>query len=226
MKNFGEALRQLWPTLTIRFRKNPITTTEELVEFIQTRAAYVAQTSLYGYLKTRMGTKFVKVFQDDEFAPSLALAKWRVYGICLSDLTVFCVATAMKDRQDKSECEALARLCYEQATAQGFDDPDFYSVRDQCRAEFEARLPYVNWPEAPEGEKAFTKSPEGVVEFAPVIKEFKELDREIVINSIRFRWRDVREQLRKRIDVPSVHQDWTGGGPTGPVSEETGRMNN
>ncbi|MGI9379945.1 MAG: hypothetical protein ACR2OW_09865 [Methyloligellaceae bacterium] len=217
LKNFGEALRQLWPTLTIRFRKKPITTAEELVEFIQTRAAYVAQTSLYGYLKTRMGTKFVKVFQDDEFAPSLAHAKWRVYGICLSDLTVFCVATTFKDIQTKkTDCEDFARLCFEQATLQGFDDPDYHSVRDQSRAEFEDRLPHVNWQEAPEGEKAFTESPEGVVEFAPIIKEFKELDKEIVINSTRFRWRDVRDQLRRRIDGLSVHQDWIEREPSDP----------
>ena len=40
--------------------------------------------------------------------------------------------------------------------------------------------------------------------FAPVIDEYKALDREIVTNSIRFRWRDARDQLRRRLDAPAL----------------------
>ena len=77
----------------VRFDKSPIQTLDSLVEFIQSRAAYVAQTALYGYLKTRMGTRFRVIFEDDEFAPSINNAKWSTYGACLSDLTVFAAAT-------------------------------------------------------------------------------------------------------------------------------------
>jgi hypothetical protein len=38
-----------------------------------------------------------------------------------------------------------------------------------------------------------------LLRYAPIVDEFKELDREIVRNSIRFRWRDVRAQLRRRL---------------------------
>lgn len=41
-----------------------------------------------------------------------------------------------------------------------------------------------------------------------VINEFKELDREIVTNSIRFRWRDVRETCRRRVDGDEIARDW------------------
>ena len=73
----------------IRFDKSAIQNFDSLTEFVQTRSAYVAQTSLYGYLKTRMGTRFRQVFEDDKFLPSINLAKWQTYGACLSDLTVF-----------------------------------------------------------------------------------------------------------------------------------------
>ena len=63
----------------IRFDKSAIRNVDDLAEFIQTRSSYVAQTSLYGYLKTRMGTRFRQVFEDDKFLPSINKAKWRTY---------------------------------------------------------------------------------------------------------------------------------------------------
>ena len=41
-----------------------------------------------------------------------------------------------------------------------------------------------------------------------IADELKEQDGEIVTNSIRFRWRDVREQLRKRIDRDAICAEW------------------
>ena len=38
--------------IKVRLDRGPIGTLERLVEFNRMRAAYVAQTSLYGYLKT------------------------------------------------------------------------------------------------------------------------------------------------------------------------------
>jgi hypothetical protein len=35
--------------------------------FIQSKSAWVSQVTLYGYLKTRMGTRYVLHFENDEF---------------------------------------------------------------------------------------------------------------------------------------------------------------
>ena len=100
----------------IRFDKSPIQTVDKLQEFVQTRAAYIAQTSLYGYLKTRMGIRFREVFEDDEFQPSINNAKWRTYGACLSDLAVFAAATAsVENRLDSAQSERLARHIFTRA---------------------------------------------------------------------------------------------------------------
>ena len=106
----------------IRFDKSAIQNVENLTEFIQTRSAYVAQTSLYGYLKTRMGTRFRQVFEDDKFLPSINQAKWRTYGACLSDLTVFAAAlTGAGDRLGEGEIPDLARKCFQTAVRQTFE---------------------------------------------------------------------------------------------------------
>ena len=68
--------------------KKKIKNIENLQEFIQKRSAWVSQVTLYNYLKTRMGTKWVLHFDDDVFLTSVNKAKWNIYTVSLQDLTL------------------------------------------------------------------------------------------------------------------------------------------
>ena len=69
--------------------KKKISNLDELEKFIQTKSAWVSQVTLYGYLKTRMGTRYVLHFENDDFMKSVNLAKWNIYAVALQDLTFF-----------------------------------------------------------------------------------------------------------------------------------------
>ena len=69
--------------------KKKINNLDELENFIQSKSAWVTQVTLYGYLKTRMGTRYVLHFENDEFMGSVNLAKWNIYSVALQDLTFF-----------------------------------------------------------------------------------------------------------------------------------------
>ena len=69
--------------------KKKIKNLDDLETFIQTKSAWVTQVTLYGYLKTRMGTRYVLHFENDEFMSSVNLAKWNIYSVALQDLTFF-----------------------------------------------------------------------------------------------------------------------------------------
>jgi len=62
---------------------------DDLEYFIQSKSAWVSQVTLYSYLKTRMGTRYVLHFENDEFMKSVNLAKWNIYAVALQDLTFF-----------------------------------------------------------------------------------------------------------------------------------------
>jgi hypothetical protein len=70
-------------------RMGPIDSPEALAHFIETRASYMAQTSLYGYLRTRMGMRYPELFDDDVFVVGINLAKWQIWLDCLGDLSVY-----------------------------------------------------------------------------------------------------------------------------------------
>ena len=202
---FLDILARLARVFSERFDKTPIDSQDVLVRFVHTRAAYIAQESLYGYLKTRMGTKFPQYFQDAEFSRSIRSASLKLYVSCLSDLTVFAVAAVSNEAEvGRDESIALARDCFGAALKEGFEAADNEPVPADALAEFGSRLERVLWENAARGENAFMGSAGDVVAYAPVIDEFKRLDGVIVSNSIRFRWRDVREQFRRRMDSAAL----------------------
>lgn len=205
LADFLDIFGRLARVFSERFDRTPIDSRGVLVRFVRTRAAYIAQESLYGYLKTRMGTKFPQYFQDAEFSRSIRSASLKLYISCLSDLTVFAVAVISHEAEiGRDESIALARDCFGAALKEGFEAADNEPVPVNARAEFDARLDRVLWANAARGENAFMGSAGDAIAYAPVIDEFKRLDGTIVSNSIRFRWRDVREQFRRRMDSTAL----------------------
>lgn len=194
--------------LAIRFDKSPIETVDGVTEFVRTRSAYVGQTALYGYLKTRMGTKFRQYFEDDVFSKSIREAAIKVFVSCLADLTIFAVSLAGKENAlTPEESAALARRCFHDAINRTLPDEDREQIPVDLLTRFDGRIATTDWASAAIGESAFAGSARDLVRFAPVVDEFKTLDRDIVSNSIRFRWRDVRQQLRKRMNCDAVCAD-------------------
>ena len=196
-------------SLQERFDTRPIDTVEALTHFVHTRSAYVAQTSLHGYLKARMGTSFRYFFSDEEFSKSIRIASINVFLSCLADLTIFSIATAARGKAaDSKTAAALAEHCYRHAAHRCLDPSDWQHAPDDVESMFAARAALTNWLAASEGETAFSRSARDLVRMAPVVDEFKDADDTIVTNSIRFRWQDVRRQFRKRADPNCLWNDW------------------
>lgn len=202
-------LRPLLPSFRERFGRTPIGTAHDLATFVRTRAAFIAQTTLYGYLKTRMGTSFRYFFEDDRYSASIRIATVKLFTACAADLAIFAAATAAQGSVlDDTEAAALAEFCFRESLAQGIAEVDADHVPTGAFERFAMRAAAAPWHAAAQGEFAFAESPDALIRYAPVVDEFKDLDREIVRNSIRFRWLDVRATLRRRMTPEAVCADW------------------
>ena len=89
--------------------KKKIKNLNDLQEFIQKKSAWVSQVTLYGYLKTRMGTKYVLHFDDEKFLGSINTAKWNIYSIALQDLTFYTLSylNLVKNYSDLSQAKNI-----------------------------------------------------------------------------------------------------------------------
>ena len=202
-------------SLAERFDQSPIDDVATLQRFVRTRSSYIAQTSLYGYLKTRMGTQFAKHFQDETFSKSIRSATIKLFASCTADLAVFATAIVQSEnRLDAGQSVALSRYLVDSVLNDHLDSEDFHHLPADYLRELDDRLGATIWANAAIGETAFAGSAKDLIRFAPVIDDFKKLDEEIVTNSIRFRWNDVRVQLRKRILPDAVAEAWRAASQT------------
>jgi hypothetical protein len=58
------------------------------------------------------------------------------------------------------------------------------------------------------GDAAFQGSLSALVEWAPIADELKIQDVDVVKNSMRFKWKKVRDQFETLLDADAVFDDW------------------
>jgi len=178
---------------------------QSLEQFIATRASHVAQTSLYGYLRTRAGTRFPELFEREDMLVSINIAKWHIWLACLSDLCIF-FGQLIRESGDFSQDEihevmvtTLDRMLQETGTP-GEAGPDFTHAKEAVIL----RINTCDWSTERDDDTIFSHSPDALVYWAPIAHELKERDEEIVLNSIRFRWIEVRRSARRLLDAEAL----------------------
>ena len=203
--------RALWVTVREyvgigrRRRLEPVTDVESLGRFLTTRASFVAQTSLYGYVRTRAGLRYPELFDDDGFVGSINIAKWQIWLACLSDVSVY--AGGLLAREVPAAADEIGPLIT--GVVSGILAET--GVPADAGPEFEAsgravleRLAGCDWCAVTDDEGAFSESPPALVRWAPIVDELKQHDEPIVLNSVRFRWQEVRRDLRRALDAGAV----------------------
>ncbi len=167
-----------------------------------------------------MGTQYRDYFQDEVFSRSLRIGAARAAGSCLADLAIFSAGQVGRDaRLSQAQATRLAIHCFEQSLAGAFTPDDRASLTGDPGAEFRARVALLDCRAPDVRENVFGRSIGDVIRFAPVIDEFKDLDREIVLNSVRFRWIEAKDELTRRMDPAAVARDWLNSETGGRLGE-------
>jgi hypothetical protein len=178
--------------------KKKIKNIEDLTLFVQTKSAWVSQVTLYNYLKTRMGTKWVLHFDDEIFLASINKAKWNIYSIALQDLTFYSLSylNVFHNFQDMDKAKDIYDEILTKETKNGMPK----EVILQAKEKFTERLEKIDWntyyKSWPFNESALT-----LYEWAPVAQELKTLDRKIVLNSMILKWDNIKDELAKLISI-------------------------
>ena len=187
------AKEYLFPYRKILNKFNKINSEKDLQNFIQERAAHVTQTTLYGYLKTRMGHKYTVMVTDDIFSKSINIAKWNIYVIAISDLTfyVFSYLIDKKDLNNNNASEVFQNIINGELN-NGLDEKIFNNAVDK----FKLKSNKINWKKY-YLDDPFKDSGIALYEWSPIADELKILDKEIVLNSIKLKWNLVENEFKE-----------------------------
>ena len=176
--------------------KTKIKTLDELEEFIQTKSAWVSQVTLYSYLKTRMGTRYVLHFDNDEFMKSVNEAKWNIYSVALQDLTFF-TFSYLKVNSSYNELDKAKEIFLKILDDETTNNMPLNIIED-AKKEFDERLIKIDW-EKYHNDRPFNPSALAMYKWAPIADELKTLDRKIVLNSVILKWDVIKKEFKDRI---------------------------
>ena len=176
--------------------KKKIRNLDDLENFIQTKSAWVSQVTLYSYLKTRMGTRYVLHFENDKFMESVNLAKWNVYAVALQDLTFFSFSYLKNvfNYQDMDKAEEIFLKILDDETNNKMP----LEIIDEAKKNFNERLQNINWNTYC-NDLPFNQSALSLYKWAPIAEELKTLDRKIVLNSVILKWDVIKKEFIERI---------------------------
>ena len=177
--------------------KKKITNISELKNFIQRKSAWVSQETLYGYLKTRMGAKYVLMFEDEIFLGSINKAKWNIFAVALQDLTFYCLSYLKNNSNidyTLNATEIYIEILNEEKNNQMPSD-----LIESSTKKFNERLEKIDWQKyflnLP-----FNESALALYEWSPIAEELKSLDRKIVLNSMILKWDNIKKEFTNLIN--------------------------
>ena len=190
LKTMGE---YLFPVEKVTSYFKSIKSKSDLQKFIQQRSAHVTQTTLYGYLKTRIGVKYTAMVEDEVFSKSINIAKWNIYMVAIADCTLYVFSYLMTEKNLKeNDCKEIYLDIIEKEKANGLSE-EIHTI---------AKKEFLNRYEKIDFQKyylinPFKESCMSLYNWAPIADELKILDKEIVLNSMRLKWNLKIDEFKK-----------------------------
>ena len=183
----------LFPVEKVTSYFKSIKSKHDLQKFIQQRSAHVTQTTLYGYLKTRIGVKYTAMVEDEVFSKSINIAKWNIYMVAIADCTFYVFSYLMAEKNLKeNDCKEIYLDIIEKEKANGLSEEIYLKAKQ----EFLNRNEKINFQKH-YLDNPFYESCLALYEWAPIADELKNLDKEIVLNSMRLKWNLKIDEFKK-----------------------------
>ena len=178
--------------------KKKIKNIEDLKIFIQKKSAWVSQVTLYNYLKTRMGTKWVLHFDDEKFLSSINKAKWNIYSVALQDLTFYSLSylNIFYNYKETNKAKEIYEEILNKEIKNGMPE----EIITTGKKTFNERLNKINW-QIYYKSWPFNESALALYEWAPIADELKALDKKIVLNSMILKWDNIKDEFSKLIKI-------------------------
>ena len=170
----------------------------QLKEFIQKKSAWVSQVTLYGYLKTRMGAKYVLMFEDEIFLGSINKAKWNIYAVALQDLTFYTISY-LKNEKNLFDTKKAKDIYFEILEGEIKNEIP-KEIFENAKKEFLKRFESINWSDY-YNSLPFNSSALALYNWSPIAEELKSLDKKIVLNSMILKWDNIKKEF---IDIINI----------------------
>lgn len=184
-------------------RPSPCRTSTEFAALLAGEAAFVAQKTVLEFCRLRAGCNWTKLAGAEEFRVIVERSRWRSFLVLLGDVVeVAQILLRQHGAQDAARPERLGPVAREALLFHGTPPiaGDWRIEGDELERRLARALLAAPRPVHLLGER----SGELVFEALPFRTDLGRLDREYIVNAVRFSLCGVHERLERRLDVPAL----------------------
>jgi hypothetical protein len=196
------------------FRKpGPIRNAEELADFIDKQAAFVAQKGIYEYARARAGHYSKVLFKEPEFQAACDVSRWRAFPIGLAMVAEVAegLLRPLGAGDEYRQREALVALVL--AVFDRYPVPAALgeAAWADLRVELERRLKLVGF-HAPKWAKDVPEQfAESYFDLMPIHEKLRGRDFQTMRNYLRVTMTHVHDELTNRLDAPATAKSLISG---------------
>ena len=193
--NFKDISEFFRPFIRIFDKPKKIENYSDLKKFIKEQSLWVSQVTLLGYLKTRMGTQYVKAFENKDLINSINLAKEQICIISFQDLNL-CLLSYMKINNLTDLTKSSLQIHQEI-----IEETPLELSKEEIQKNinyFKQRIMHIDWLNH-FNNNPFNQSCNALFKWAPIADELKQLDEEIVLNSMALKWNNTVNDFKNLI---------------------------
>jgi hypothetical protein len=195
-----KALAGLW------HRQEPVADVPALRRFLTAESAFLAQKTTVEYCRARSGLLWQKLFSEAAFRAALDACRWGAMAAALADQMVVTEMFLRRNAENQEPALATALASLYADILRGYDEvpPEQRVHWDELIAEMAPRLARLQLgpPHAP---NEIAKTAGGrIFDLLPVHKSLRGLDREMMVNAIRFGMVGFHRKLEESVTDPAA----------------------
>lgn len=183
-------------------RKGPVIDSREgLLDFIETRAAFLIQKNIYDYARARSGPYFKVIVKEEEFRQSVERSRWTSYPLALSAIAEMIYGSLYHAAPVRPALvEGISR-----ATLDVFDRFPVPEVLGeaawaQARENLKHRITQVGLHPPKLVKDIFLPSARAIYDALPIHEELRKSDFEMIQNQLRINLVTMYDEFEQRAD--------------------------
>ena len=182
----------------------PVTTGEELADFVAAQTAYVAQRSVIEYCRARTGFNWEKLSLEQTFLDRLEVCRWEAYAIVLAELAELALIRLRRGGVADPEAYLPGLVAAAQAALLRHPVPSHRPDWGDAAEAIERHLARAILAAPRPVHLVGVRSADAIFDLLPIHADLRPQDREMFRNSVRFSICGAFDAMSRCMEVPAL----------------------
>ena len=182
----------------------PVTTGQELADFVAAQTAYVAQRSVIEYCRARTGLNWEKLALERQFLDRLEVCRWEAYAIVLAEVAELALIRLRRDRAADPQAYLPGLIAAAHAALVRHPVPGHRSTWTDAAEAIERHLARAVLAAPRPVHLLGLQSADAIFDLLPIHADLRPQDREMFQNSVRFAICGAFDAMSRCFDVPAL----------------------